>query len=82
MRVRDEDAGEDSESSRDVNIRPNELIFLLKKGHRLNSSSMQQYQELIMYLVKSSAKLGRESFFLVKKLNAKISTIHHNSLCI
>ncbi len=74
MRDEDEDAGEDSESSRDVNIRANELIFLVKKDHRLNSSSMQQYQELVMYLVKSSAKLDRQSFFQVKKLNAKIST--------
>jgi hypothetical protein len=74
VRVRDEDAGEDSESSRDVNIRANELIFLVKKDHRPNSSSMQQYQELVMYLVKSSEKLGRQSFFHVEKLNAKIST--------
>ncbi len=56
--MRDEDASEDSESFRDANIRANELIFLVKKDPRLNSSSMQQYQELVMYLVKSSAKLG------------------------
>jgi hypothetical protein len=48
VRDEDEDAGEDSESSRDVNIRANEVIFLVKKDHRLNYSSMQQYQELVI----------------------------------
>jgi uncharacterized protein (DUF2336 family) len=59
MRGADEDDGKVSETSRDANIRANDLTFLVKKEHRLNSSSMQQYQELVMYLVKSSAKLGR-----------------------
>ncbi len=50
-------------ASRGTGIRVNELIFRVKKDHRLNFSFISKYQELVVYLVKNNAKLTNEGTF-------------------